>query len=560
MKFNLSHGVGYVRSVNSLFDAAAGVSPSFVSMVLRTRALVLGLGSVGSGVLSWVLPRRKSKQQTGPSQAIQSASPPAPQSASVMNTEKASTLSNVIQIGQKRLAPPTPDKPKNEPPPPNEPDSGTHAVRRRADDLDALNRFLFSVQSLRLNSVAHAGLEYLLPQVQALFGVLYLSDSGTHSVELLGARACTPARSLEHLALESARLERPVHMDSLDVLELILDVPTPNGKMACDVVAIPFLYQQQTVAVLVIGVNGVVYNTANLFASLAMSAFALALRNAALHRRSRRRGVRLWLANRRLQEKEQRRCRFIANICHDMRTSLNALIGFSCLLARHDGQSPEPERRRCLDRIRGSATHLLTVVDNALDLSKIDLQHLQLQVTSVDARCLGEQVVAQMSVLAEQKNLNLRFECAQQTVVLQTDAGRLRQALTALLDNAIKFTDAGQVCLTMALKPGRWLEIGVIDSGIGIDASKLSVIFEPFERALPPSGTGPDGSGLGLSVTKGIVQTLGGTICVLSHADLGAAFYISLPLDFRSPESSAPAATHSTELNISSLSPDHALR
>ncbi len=218
---------------------------------------------------------------------------------------------------------------------------------------------------------------------------------------------------------------------------------------------------------------------------------------------------------------------FLANMSHELRTPLNAVIGFSQLMEK-DPALAERQRRH-VEIINHSGNHLLTLINDVLELSKIESGKMEMHPEEVDPAALLEQVTGMMRLRAEQAGLALHLDAGQLPATVVLDPLMLRQILLNLLSNAIKFTPAGQVTLKVVAddpesNPVR-LHFSVIDSGIGIRPEDQGRIFRPFEQAgMPQHG----GTGLGLSISQQYVQMLGGRLSVESMPGCGSTFAFSI--------------------------------
>jgi signal transduction histidine kinase/DNA-binding response OmpR family regulator len=222
---------------------------------------------------------------------------------------------------------------------------------------------------------------------------------------------------------------------------------------------------------------------------------------------------------------------FLANMSHEIRTPMNAIFGFAQLLADH---VDEPLQREWVTSIRKSGQVLLTLINDVLDLSKIEAGKLQLNPQGADIGELVEETLSLFGALAEARDVALRLEIARDRLVpVAVDAPRLRQVLMNLISNAVKYTEHGTVTVSVDMAPsplgGHDLRIRVQDTGIGIHPDEQARIFEPFYQADSLDGKTRQGTGLGLSVTRLLVQLMQGRIQVVSAPGEGALFQIDIP-------------------------------
>lgn len=223
---------------------------------------------------------------------------------------------------------------------------------------------------------------------------------------------------------------------------------------------------------------------------------------------------------------------FLANMSHELRTPLNAILGYTELLLQ--GQDCNEQQKRGLNIISQSGKHLLTLINDLLDLSKIEAGKLELEPTPVYLTACIQTVADIMQVKAEQKNVELLLELSPQlppSVLL--DEKRLRQILLNLLGNAVKFTDAGHVRLRIQATPQSnnlvRLTFEIEDTGIGMEAGQLQIIFQPFEQ-VGDIKRRASGTGLGLAISRELVRQMGGDIQVSSEPGLGSKFRFELTL------------------------------
>lgn len=242
-------------------------------------------------------------------------------------------------------------------------------------------------------------------------------------------------------------------------------------------------------------------------------------------------------ANAQLQEAVQRaqeasrvKSEFLATMSHELRTPLNAVIGFSQLLTDQLGPSASPRHRKFLNNITESGRHLLDLINGILDLAKVESGKIELQYEEVSLRDLIQQVVAGVQPQAEGKGLTVSSQVQEGLDRVTLDAGKVKQVLYNLVGNAVKFThDGGQVRIVARLHEG-FLEMSVADTGIGIRPEDQRRIFEAFQQIDSSLDRKYPGTGLGLALTKKLVELLGGRIWVQSEIEKGSTFTFSLAL------------------------------
>lgn len=242
---------------------------------------------------------------------------------------------------------------------------------------------------------------------------------------------------------------------------------------------------------------------------------------------------------------------FLANMNHELRTPLNAVIGFSQLMEKDDSLSPKQQHN--LEIINTSGHHLLTLINDILELSKIESEKMEMMVEDVAPTELLEQVVAMMQLRAEQSGLSLRLETTNLPPVVTLDPVMLRQVLLNLLSNAIKFTPKGEVVAQVTASTPQedgqvHLTFNIRDTGIGISSEDCKRIFSSFEQ-IGPSNQG--GTGLGLTISRKYVHMMGGELHVESEPGKGSTFHFSITVHTRQ------TPIHKQEvLNVTGLMPE----
>ncbi len=236
------------------------------------------------------------------------------------------------------------------------------------------------------------------------------------------------------------------------------------------------------------------------------------------------------LQNLQLLEAARLKSQFLATMSHELRTPMNAVIGFSQLLLRQRQSPLTPQQVSMLERILSNGKHLLALINEILDLSKIEARRLDLKLEGFNLETLVETTADELRSLADEKHLQLHVSTSLQNPNVINDSIRLRQILINLLSNAIKFTETGTVAVDVreAEDPDRILLI-VRDTGIGIAQENLEHIFEEFRQVDQTLAKKYAGTGLGLAITRSLVQLMQGTITVESELGRGSTFFIELP-------------------------------
>jgi len=219
---------------------------------------------------------------------------------------------------------------------------------------------------------------------------------------------------------------------------------------------------------------------------------------------------------------------FLAIMSHELRTPLNAVIGYSDLLLMGvPAEIPTPAVGH-VDRIRGSARHLLRLIEEILTYARMEAGREQLDIQEFDAETTIRDVIALVEPLALDRKLKLICRLPDEPVALRSDCGKLQQILLNLLSNAVKFTDQGEVGLEFKTD-GPTAEFVVWDTGIGLSAESVRHIFEPFWQAEQSRTRRAEGTGLGLTVARSLAQLLGGDLELESEVGKGTSFKLHIP-------------------------------
>ncbi len=221
---------------------------------------------------------------------------------------------------------------------------------------------------------------------------------------------------------------------------------------------------------------------------------------------------------------------FLANMSHELRTPLNSALILAKLLAENRGGNLNEEQIRYARTIETAGNDLLALINDVLDLSKIEAGHMDVRPEPVDLRRLVDGLRETFQPAVAEKNLTLRTDIGEDVPGrLETDPQRLLQVLKNLLSNALKFTKAGEVALAVKRREDGWLAFTVSDTGIGIDPAQQRAIFEPFQQGDGTTSRKYGGTGLGLSISRQLVDLLGGRIELESQPGEGSTFTVSLP-------------------------------
>lgn len=229
------------------------------------------------------------------------------------------------------------------------------------------------------------------------------------------------------------------------------------------------------------------------------------------------------------EESDKLKTSFLNNMNHEIRTPLNAIVGFSDLLFE---DYSEEEKRSFVLTINNNAEQLLRIIDDVLVISRLDAEHLPLELETTDVNALLADLHRSFNINCTQKGLNLIIDesWSQHPLHLLIDKGKLRQVMSGLLENAIKYTMRGNIRFGYQLMTGR-IRFFVKDTGIGIPVAEQSMVFDRFYRSIEAQSRALRGNGLGLSISKGLVEIMGGEMGLESTPEVGSNFYFEVPAD-----------------------------
>ena len=235
------------------------------------------------------------------------------------------------------------------------------------------------------------------------------------------------------------------------------------------------------------------------------------------------------LQNLQLQESARLKSHFLAIMSHELRSPMNAIIGFSQLLLRYPHHPLVPKQENMVERILSNGRHLLSLIDDILDFSKLEAGGLKLKLEEFNLAELVTATTEELRSLAEQKNLALQVHLNLPNPVVVNDRTRLRQVLVNLLSNAIKFTEIGSVQIEVCELLADRVAIAVKDTGIGIAEVDIERIFEEFRQLNQTIARQHGGTGLGLAITDQLVGMMQGKITVESQLNQGSTFRVEFP-------------------------------
>ena len=385
-------------------------------------------------------------------------------------------------------------------------------------------------------------LEEVLEISGAACAVLYLPDPDGHFSPAISLGGAEGENLIGREEARRAAHERKPLFRSVDAA-----TPTINlydGRiLPRETAHIPLVYFDHVVGILALGATEAFTPKARNALSAIAPSLAVALANASANERVAEQSRRLAEQNEMLEEQRSRiartarelqrasalKDRFLASVSHELRTPMTVILGFTGTLLRGSQGELTPQQRESLERVQRNARLLLGLINDVLDISKIEAGKMEVNRERVDLAALLRQVASDYGEAARKKGLALAVEVAPGLGAVTSDAAKLTQVLANLVGNALKFTESGSI-LVRAEPRGeeRWALI-VADTGIGIPVEEQETVFEEFRQGEAEEHRGRGGTGLGLAIVRKLVLVLGGTVSLESHPGKGSRFTLLLP-------------------------------
>jgi signal transduction histidine kinase len=405
-----------------------------------------------------------------------------------------------------------------------------------ADVLKVISRSTFDLQT-----VLDALIETAVRLCEARRGVIFRRDGDTYHgvafynaspelIDFIRRHPITPGRhtitarvALErrtiHVADLQADPEYSYALLDIDPIRTELGVPMFRGD---EIVGVVILYKLE--------VQPFTEKQIGLVTTFADQA-VIAIENTRLLTELRTRTAELEDKSQQLEIASQNKSQFLSSMSHELRTPLNAIIGLTEMMVSNAARFGTEKALEPLRRVNAAGTHLLSLINEVLDLSKIEAGKLELNPERVDLPRLIDEVVGTAGQLAEKNNNRLVIEAQDNVGAITTDPMRLKQILLNLLSNSCKFTKEGEIALRVRkVADGRdWVELAVADTGIGLTAEQQAKLFQDFTQADSLTARRYGGTGLGLALSRKLARMMGGDVTVTSEAGKGSVFTVRLP-------------------------------
>jgi signal transduction histidine kinase len=411
----------------------------------------------------------------------------------------------------------------------------TAQLQRSVSELEALGEISRAISStLNLRAVLDSILAHACQLADSVGGAIYVYDPLRHQFDLeagyrmgedlIAAVRAHPMRLGDTLVGQCGARREAVQIDDLTKAppHPLYDLHLEAGVRA--LLGVPLVHQHELIGALVVRrrrVGAFAEDTVSLLQLFAAQS-AVAIQNARLFRE-------IEQTSRELEAASRHKSEFLANMSHELRTPLNAVLGYAELIQDGIYGDPPEKMHEVLERIQQNGRHLLGLINDVLDLSKIEAGQLTLSPVDYSMRELVLDVVSATEALAAEKKLALEIDVPADLPPGRGDERRLTQVLLNLVSNAIKFTEAGAVSIRAKVEDGSFL-VAVTDTGVGIAEGDRERIFEEFQQVDSSSTRKKGGTGLGLAIARRIVELHGGRIWVESTPGQGSTFAFILPL------------------------------
>ena len=400
-------------------------------------------------------------------------------------------------------------------------------IRRGYAELAAL------LNSLDRSHILDEGTKKIAEAFHAPFAAVYLTDAGPEGLRLKTYTA------LDRSLVDASTLAADgVPREALRRGELIVVAPLPGSQVLsistgagtldiAAVAAVPLAYQSRLLGVLVVALLEPPGAETRTFLDSAARQLSIALNNAGLFEAVRYQSQQLERLNVELKRASEVKSHFLASMSHELRTPLNSILGFTEVLLASSREPLSERQRTALGKVHGSGRHLLSLINDVLDLSKIEAGRMEVRPEPFTLAGLVAECLPVVEPQAQAKGLTLTASVADSVPAMVQDRGKLKQIVVNLLGNAVKFTERGSVELRIRPERNQCVAITIADTGRGIRAEDQAGIFEAFRQAADASATG--GTGLGLAITRRLVGLLGGTITLDSEPNRGSVFTVIVP-------------------------------
>ncbi len=396
--------------------------------------------------------------------------------------------------------------------------------------------FLSKTASIDIKTIADTAMEYLMAVSNSQVGLFYIYEELDKELVIMSQKSLDQAflrvlnedEILKELPEDVMRKKKWISLDDIEA-DLLPDINLGFSKAKVrNIFGIPILFQENFLGVVILAGLGKVDATNRQHLSNYIEVLANSLINAFTYQSVQKQSVLLEEANQELLVAHKQKSEFVANMSHELRTPLNSIIGFSGILQKNRKENLLATDVNRVEKINKNGKHLLSLINDILDLSKIETGKMDFNIEDTDIATVVRDVVEMLQPQADAKSLELKSEINDPEVRMETDGHKLKQVLINMVSNAVKFTSEGSVTVRCDLydAESNKMRINVIDTGIGIKPEKLKDIFEAYSQAEDTTTRDFGGTGLGLTISRNIIEQLGGSMSVTSEVGKGSNFML----------------------------------
>ncbi len=397
--------------------------------------------------------------------------------------------------------------------------------------------------SASMEEVQRKGLEILCKHTRAAVGALYLVIRGQRALELVSGYALKTGGTLEKRLAFGEGVPGQCATEA-KIIE-VEDIPAASGfvmdtglveLVPTYILAVPVMFRDEILGVLVLGATKKFGELEKEIVNNSVPQLGVALTNALNYEETRSLSVEITKRNEELSTKNKEiekaykvKSEFLSSMSHELRTPLNSIIGFSSVLLGPTGDPLTPDQRMALEKVLKNGKHLLQLINDILDISKLESGRMMLSVETEDVSTVLSNCLLIVEPLIQSKRLSMTQDIQANLPALTTDIVKVRQILVNLLSNAGKFTEKGGIAITVKQKENGMVAFVIKDTGIGIEQNNFEKVFEEFQQVDSSSTRKYKGTGLGLPIARKLARMLGGNLTVESELGRGSTFTLTVP-------------------------------
>jgi len=402
--------------------------------------------------------------------------------------------------------------------------------------LNRFNKYLSELNSIDISYLANTAIKHILDITEAQVGIFYIKNDDNHLKDLAKYSIDENLFSssmfngtANGIVLKALNEKDIIYLNSLeDYIAPSIDTGFFKVKLK-KIIAIPLISSNETLGVVLIG--SISKHIDQKYLKGYLNSLSQSLHNAINYVKIQKQSIELKDINMQLEESNRLKSEFLANVSHELRTPLNSIIGFSNILLKNKKGNLLEKQLDQLEKINRNGIHLLSLINNILDLSKIEAGKMELDLREVEVITLINSTIELLLPQANNKKLTFTNALNASKFFITTDEQKLQQIIINLVGNGLKFVESGsgEVNVKVFEENGN-LIIAVVDNGIGIEEDKKEKIFEAFRQSDGSTTRKYGGTGLGLTISKRLANMLGGDIKLQSQIGVGSTFSIVLPL------------------------------